>query len=399
MNEVIDATMSKLKLLHFSVKASTLTRFCAPIMSEQCRMGHMVAAACPDGPYNARIRKTGAILHPIECPVSPDPAQTIRCVWSLYQLLRQEAYDVLYVHQPMGALIGIPAGNLARVPAVFYTTGGFRFHEGMSRPIRMGCMLAETVLMRFVEAVFSPNREDVATAVRSRMLAPERIFYVGTSGGSGIDCDAFRPLAGEERRAARQRIGLLAEDARPIIGIVARAVWEKGYRELLRAFQRLVNERQRSCCLAVVGDGRDFSEMRKWVSVANLQDHVSFLGDRFDVPDLLQGFDIFALPSHREGLPVALSEAMATGLPCVASNVRGCRELITHGETGLLVPPKDEAALFQELERLLCDSALATKLGLQARQHIVDNYSVGQLLPAFMRLNRRLIKQTTGKLL
>ena len=120
-------------------------------------------------------------------------------------------------------------------------------------------------------------------------------------------------------------------------------------------------------------------EVRALAESLGLAGAVHFLGERHDVPDLLNAMDIFVLPSYSEGLSLALLEAMAAGKPVVATAVGGTPEVVTEGDNGLLIPPRDAGALAGALERLLTDLALAQHLGANARTHVREHFSLDRL--------------------
>ena len=129
----------------------------------------------------------------------------------------------------------------------------------------------------------------------------------------------------------------------------------------------------------IIGGGRREAEMRRLAAELGLAGRVHFLGPRDDVPDLLSALDIFVLPSHSEGVSLALLEAMAASLPVIATRVGGLPEVVTDGENGLLIPPQDPEALATALERLLADPDLAQKLGGNARKQVEANFSLERL--------------------
>jgi glycosyltransferase involved in cell wall biosynthesis len=191
---------------------------------------------------------------------------------------------------------------------------------------------------------------------------------------NGVDLaamDAARPGP-----AVRQELGL--PENVPLIGLVGRLDhWGKGHKELLEAMAAL-KERYPVQAL-MVGGGRREAEMRETAAGLGLAGQAHFLGPRRDVPDLLQAMDIFVLPSYSEGVSLALLEAMAAGRPVIASAVGGTPEVVTDGLTGLLIPPRDAAALAGALERLLGDPAGARQLGENASRHVREHYSLDRL--------------------
>jgi glycosyltransferase involved in cell wall biosynthesis len=174
----------------------------------------------------------------------------------------------------------------------------------------------------------------------------------------------------------RQELGLPQE--LPLVGLVARLDhWGKGHKELFTAMSRL---RHRYPFHAlIVGGGRRQPEMEEMVKDLNLAQLVHFLGNRHDIPDLLGTMEIFVLPSYSEGVSMALLEAMAAGLPVIVSEVGGLPEIVTHGKTGLLVPPRDASALAQSLSQMFDAPEWASSLGEEARRLVQAQFSLERL--------------------
>jgi len=167
--------------------------------------------------------------------------------------------------------------------------------------------------------------------------------------------------------------------------------WGKGHGEF---FTALANLKDRYPVVAlIIGGGRREAEMRRKAAELGLSGRVHFLGQREDVPDLLAALDIFVLPSHREGVSLALLEAMAVGLPVIVTAVGGLPEVVTHGENGLLIPLKDPEALTEALARLLADPELARRLGDQARRHVAEHFSLDRFGGEINELYAELIKE------
>jgi glycosyltransferase involved in cell wall biosynthesis len=192
---------------------------------------------------------------------------------------------------------------------------------------------------------------------------------------NGIGAAAFQ--SGKSKEAMRRELGVPLEV--PVMGIVARlAHWGKGHRELFAAMAALKPPHMPHAL--VVGGGVRRPEMEKLVQELGLAQQVHFLGTRFDIPDLLAAMDIFALPgSHGEGISLSILEAMAAGLPIIASRVGGTPELIRHEETGLLVPVGDSQALAECLSRLLEAPAWARQLGDAARKEACGHFSLDRV--------------------
>jgi lipopolysaccharide/colanic/teichoic acid biosynthesis glycosyltransferase len=184
------------------------------------------------------------------------------------------------------------------------------------------------------------------------------------------------------------------------VGIVGRVVREKGYFEFAE-MAKLVSRGCGEVYFLVVGDAlpsdRDgvAAELRKRVNAAGLRDRFRFTGFTDRVADFLQAMDIFVLPSYREGFPRSVLEAMSTGLPVVATNIRGCREAVVHGETGLLVPPRDGRALAEAVSRLLGNPNLARRMGSAGRQRAVRLYGQQLVQSRFVEVVKDALRAKT----
>jgi glycosyltransferase involved in cell wall biosynthesis len=181
----------------------------------------------------------------------------------------------------------------------------------------------------------------------------------------------------------------------PVVGLVARLDHRaKGHLELIQAMALL--QGRHAFHALMVGGGRRQEEMRDLAGSLGLGERVHFLGNRRDVPELLGAMDIFVLPSHSEGVSLAVLEAMAAGLPVIVSAVGGLPEIIHHEETGLLIPPKDAEALAGSLARLLENPDLAKRLGEKAREHIQEKYSLERLAQVVNAAYDELVKRKLG---
>lgn len=202
---------------------------------------------------------------------------------------------------------------------------------------------------------------------------------------NGIPVKRFAPS--EERRAeARRRLGVPPE--RFVIGCVGRLVPLKNHKMAIEVLARLLPQHPEAE-LVIVGEGPLESALRAQATEQGVADRVRLLGRRSDVADLLPGFDVFALPSHSEGLSVALLEACATGLPIVCTSVGGNVEIVRDGQTGLLVPPNDPTALRDAFARLIQDTPLRRRLGAAAATWVSAHASIDALATAYDRFYER----------
>jgi len=241
----------------------------------------------------------------------------------------------------------------------------------------------------FTDYLFTVSGEDEQTALRRRIVASGRVERIHSV---GVDARRFGPSATPS--VSRADLGLRPGDR--VVGFVGRLVREKGVVELITAMRTVVDGAP-SARLLVVGDtlasDRDrgaSAAVRAEVDRLGLHEHVLFAGFRDDVAAMYRLMDVFVLPSWREGMPVTIIEAMASGLPVVATDIRGCREEVVDGVTGYIVPRQDAAALGQAILRLASDPDLARRLGEAGRQRAVAEYDesmvVAQQVAAYRRL-------------
>jgi glycosyltransferase involved in cell wall biosynthesis len=201
-----------------------------------------------------------------------------------------------------------------------------------------------------------------------------------------VDTQRFAPAG---RQAARAALGLGPEHV--VIGTVGRLDPVKDQVGLLKAFSQLPDDSR--TLLLIVGDGPCRQDLEAAVDALGLRERVRLLGERNDVPAVLSAMDVFVLCSVGEGISNTILEAMATGLPVVATRVGGNPELVTDGSTGFLVEARSPAALATSLRRYLDDPTLLAKQGRAARDHTEAEFSLERMVGAYERLYGRLLDE------
>jgi glycosyltransferase involved in cell wall biosynthesis len=238
-------------------------------------------------------------------------------------------------------------------------------------------------LPRLADHVVAVSRDGAGEMIRHG-LRPERLTIIPV----GRDLEKFFTLDQQPPAA----IPGVPEGAR-VIGTIARLAPTKGLQYLFLAFAQLLHEWP-DLHLVILGTGELEAELRARVAELDITRNVTFAGFRSDVAAVLRRFDLYAMSSIWEGMPLAILEAMAGALPIVATAVGGVPELIRDGETGLLVPPRDPDALAGGLRRLLADPELARRLGQQARSHVRATQTVEAMVTASRALYRALCRET-----
>jgi glycosyltransferase involved in cell wall biosynthesis len=267
---------------------------------------------------------------------------------------RRRRARILHVHGYAAADFGRLAARLAGARLVL--------HEHFADP-RMPRYqgLADRALAPWTDRAIAVSASTRDFLVRERHVASERVRLIW----NGAPLDEFAPVPRERGRAARRALGF-AEDAL-VVGSIGRLSEQKGHRYLLEAAPPLLARHPRARLL-VVGDGDLATPLHDQARALGIEDRTVFAGHRTDVPDLLGAIDVFCISSTYEGTPLALFEAMAAAKAIVSTAVDGCREVLEHGVTGLLVPPRDPAALTAALDRALSDEALRRSLADMAHR-------------------------------
>lgn len=317
------------------------------------------------GPIGEELRRRGFRIYYLHFKGYNLPVVILR----LILLLIRNKYDLIHIY-------GLKANLLTRILCWFW--GPKRLITGQ-RSTDENRRLIHSWLDRVTAkrvTLFIANAAAAKKVLVERERIPaEKIAVVP----NGVDCQRYRPPSPAEKAAARAWLGL--QPATTVMVCVANLLPVKGHRYLLRAVAALPLDIREKLTLLLVGYGPLRVTLEKEVETLNLGGAVRFLGkrDSAEVAKILQTADIFVLASLWEGLPNAVLEAMATGLPVIATRVGGIPELIRHGENGILVPPQDVSALSQAMVRLIQDNEWCRLLGSNARKKALSSFSLEEM--------------------
>lgn len=357
-----------MKIAHLTTVDMSLRFLLLPQLTAVVDAGGEAIGISAPGPWVDELEARG-IRH-VELTSSTrgvDWRADLRAAFELWRILKAERPDVLHTHNPKPGVYGRIVGRLAGVPVVVNTVHGFYATETDPWLKRLVVYGLEFVAARFSDFELFQNPEDLALARRLRLVSSRKSELLG----NGVDLSRFGGSIDRDTRASvRAEFGV--EDDTPVIGIVGRLVAEKGYPELFRAIE-LIDAPVR---LVVVGpDDPDKPDAldRDVVDRAR-RSGVTFLGMRNDVDRLYTGFDVFVLPSHREGFPRSAMEAAAAGLPLVVTDIRGCRQVVTDGVNGLVVPVRSPEALASALTTLITDSELRRRFGAASAERAATEF-------------------------
>ena len=299
------------------------------------------------------IREHGVILHQVDFVRSPyNILANVKAYKQLKHLMQTEMFAGVHCHTPMAGALARLAANATHTAPVLYTAHGFHFYKGCPLKNRLIYQTAETFLARYTDAQITINQEDYAAAQKFPLRG--KAYYVP---GIGVDVKKISSVQ-VDRATKRAELGI-PEDAFVFVS-VGELNENKNHRTVIRALARtdIPNSYYLIC-----GEGKLKQQHFELAQKLGISEKVKLLGFRTDVSEILRACDCFVFPSFREGLSVSLMEAMAAGLPCIASRVRGNVDLLENSR--YLFEPADESALCQ----LLKDAAN----GVQTEQECAQN--------------------------
>nr|MBI3612485.1 glycosyltransferase family 4 protein [Nitrospirota bacterium] len=304
-----------------------------------------------------------------------NPLKDLATLWRLVALFRLERPAIVHTHTSKAGVLGRLAAWLADVPVVVHTPHGHVFYGHFGRAASRLFLWIERALARGTTGLIALTEAERDEHLVLGVGRAEQFSVVP----SGIDLSRFRDVAGEGRRARPSWFGCPPEAI--VIGSVGWLTEVKGHRFLIEAFAKL-KPAHPSLHLVIVGSGGLRDAYLALADRLGVHGSVHLLGDRQDVPDCLAGMDLFVLPSLNEGMGRALIEAMAAGLPVVASRVGGVPAIVEERRTGLLVPAGDAGALASAVEELMQKPEWARELGVAASRSIGERFGAEAMVRA-----------------
>lgn len=297
-------------------------------------------------------------------------------IFTLYRYFRNEQFDVVHCHTPIGGLIGRIAAKLAGVKLIYYTVHGFYFHENSNRLEYFFHSNLERILSRITNLMLTVSREDYVTAISRYIIPEQRVVSIN----NGVDSIRFDPVRVLDRHSLRQGFRIKPDEL--VIGIVCRLVREKGVVDFLLAATKLKGLIPDSKIIFMIV-GETLPSDRDQTLKNEIENYKRILGDsllltgyRVDIPDMLSIMDVFCLPSWREGLPVTIIEAMMMNKFVIATNIRGSRELICNSSLGLIVEPKSPDSLLKAFQFCIDNPKKISNEKLFSRQAALEKYEV-----------------------
>jgi glycosyltransferase involved in cell wall biosynthesis len=330
----------------------------AQLLPELAQQHDVTVAAHGPGPLRQAAVEAGASLVELRNVRRRIGIRDALGLVELIRLTRRVRPDIVHAHSSKAGVLGRLAAALCRVPAVVFTAHGWAFKAETGFRSRL-YLYADRLTARVTSRVICVSETERREGLAAGTCDARRTIVIR----NGVDSEAF---------AVRSH----ARTARPRIVSVGRLKAPKDLATLLRALA-LIREDPFEAVIA--GDGPERAMLEALIKDLGLRDAVELVGELDDIPSLLAESDCFVLSSTSEGMPISILEAMAAGLPVVASDVGGVHELVTEGKTGYLVPPGDATALGAALQQVLRDPDLRAELGARARSTVESEFTVSRV--------------------
>lgn len=332
------------KVLYVTTVSRTINAFLIPHIEMLLDNGYEVDCACSiDKPVDKELQNKGVKIFEVPFSRNPLGIGNIKAFMRLMELQRINNYDIVHVHTPIAAIYGrllkLGYSNLKTI----YTAHGYHFLKGGSKLSWLIYYPIEKIMAKFTDVIININKEDFE--ITKKKLKPKKCYLLN---GVGLDLDKYKKLSSNEIQEKRKEFGL--EDNDFVVLMIAELNKNKNHIQLINAIE-ILKEKYSNIKVFCIGDGQNKEILKQLIISKNLQNDIFMLGYRQDVNKLINISDIGILMSYREGLPRNIMEFMASGRKVIATNIRGCRDLLCNETIGTLVNVGDYEETAKAIEK------------------------------------------------
>lgn len=346
------------KVAFIATVYKNLADFSMPHMKLLQSLGFEVHAYAYELRRKQDLEDIGVICHDLHLERNPFNWQNISAIIELTVSFKNEKFEMIHCHTPMGGVVGRVAGKLAQIPSIIYTAHGFHFFRGSTRISWLLYYTIEKMLANWVDHLILLNEEDYIIGKTFGVRKTINWIPGFTSikkFSIDIDVDNYR-----------KKIDLKPSDF--VFICVAELITRKNHRQIIESLNRIVKSgNYPSIKCLFVGEGELLNALQKEVNDMGLSDVVKFLGFRKDIPELLKISDVSILVSYQEGLPVFGLESIASGLPFIATDIRGSQDLVLDYENGIKVKPNDIEATVKAIIYMIENPDVLKEMGLKSK--------------------------------
>lgn len=363
-----------MKIIRTSTVPMSLDTFCKGFLKElqEIEGYDVVAVSSPDAELDVIREREGVKTYGVRMERHISPFKDLKSLWKLVKVFRKEKPDMVHSITPKAGLLSMMAAWVCRVPIRLHTFTGLVFPtaKGLKQKIliltdRLTCACATHI---------SPEGEGVKNDLISYRITKKPLKVLGHGNVRGIDLSYYNPDIPEVREEADK----LRDDSKFTFIALGRLVGDKGINELVAAFKRLNNEYPSTRLILVGPEERELDPLKQeTVDEIETNQAIKAVGLQNDVRPWLLASDCHVLVSYREGFPNVVIEAGAMGLPSIVTDINGAREIILDGENGVIIPPKDEGALYKAMKDFIENPEKIKRLSRNSRPLIASRYEQG----------------------
>lgn len=343
------------KVLYITTVSRTINAFLVPHIEMLLENEYKVdCATCVDKKVNQVLINKGVKIFNIPFSRSPLSFGNIKAFKELIKLQKENKYDIVHVHTPVASIYGRLLKIRFPKLKTIYTAHGYHFLKGGSK---LGWIIyypIEKVMAKLTDVTININKEDYE--ITKTKLNPKKCYLVN---GVGLDLNQYKPLSKEKQESKRKELGLEKDDF--VVIMIAELNENKNQIQLIKAIE-LLKDKYPNIRAISVGEGHKFEELQQEINNRGLKNNFKLLGFRTDVNELINISNIGILLSYREGLPRNIMELMANGKKVIATNVRGCRDLVCNDNIGTLVNIGSFKETAEAIERYYLDDKSREKV-------------------------------------
>lgn len=354
------------KVLYVTTVSRTINAFLIPHINMLLDNGYEVHCACSiDKPVDKELQRRGVKIFEVPFSRNPLGIGNIKAFIKLEELQRINDYDIVHVHTPIAAIYGRLLKLNFPSLRIIYTAHGYHFLKGGSK---LGWILyypIEKIMAKFTDVTININKEDYE--ITKEKLKPKKCYLLN---GVGLDLDKYKKLSSKEIQEKRKEFGLKDKDF--VVLMIAEINKNKNHIQLINAMD-ILKDKYPNIKVLCIGDGTLKESLDKQIILRNLQNNIFMLGYRLDVNKLINISDIGMLLSRREGLPRNIMEFMACGRKVIATDIRGCRDLICDETIGTLVNVDDYESTAKAIEKYYILNDKSFEVSEEIRKYDIDS--------------------------
>lgn len=354
------------KVLYVTTVSRTINAFLIPHINMLLDNGYEIHCACSiDKPVDKELQRRGVKIFEVPFSRNPLGIGNIKAFIKLEELQRINDYDIVHVHTPIAAIYGRLLKLNFPSLRIIYTAHGYHFLKGGSK---LGWILyypIEKIMAKFTDVTININKEDYE--ITKEKLKPKKCYLLN---GVGLDLDKYKKLSSKEIQEKRKEFGLKDKDF--VVLMIAEINKNKNHIQLINAMD-ILKDKYPNIKVLCIGDGTLKESLEKQIILRNLQNNIFMLGYRLDVNKLINISDIGILLSRREGLPRNIMEFMACGRKVIATDIRGCRDLICDETIGTLVNVDDYESTAKAIEKYYILNDKSFEVSEEIRKYDIDS--------------------------